>query len=140
MLNVLQAILANVIDWEDREGTEYRIPELQDYMKGMQTEFEESAQHLVEWLKNRANQLWACNGEMETLYYDIKRSAKCWVSGAASVQERLDLDEHTGPIYVLSCPALHPIPHKLLAKHLRNIGSACYEVRGTWVPEESSIC
>ncbi|KAF1817394.1 hypothetical protein P152DRAFT_510633 [Eremomyces bilateralis CBS 781.70] len=127
VLSVLQAIFANIIDWKDREDTKYRIPELQDYMTEMQSEFEQSVQHLIEWLKSRANQLWACNGEMETLYYDIKRSAKCWVLGAASVQERLDIDENMGPIYVLSCPALHPIPHKLLARHLRDTGSSAYE-------------
>lgn len=128
MLNILQVILANVIDWKDRENTEYRIPELQDYMKGMQAEFDESARDLVDWLKTRAEQLWTCNGELESVYYEIKRWTKCWVSNATSVHERNDFDENSGPIYVLSCPALHPIPLKVLERHLRSTGAAMYEV------------
>lgn len=87
---------------------------------GRTTERESLTQLLI-FLTNRSTQLWDCNRELERANIDLQRSLKEWLHRAApeSDHRHHDLNEQGMPIYIVDCPALHPVTKSLLEETLR---------------------
>ncbi|KAL5042924.1 hypothetical protein BDW71DRAFT_133056 [Aspergillus fruticulosus] len=85
---------------------------------------------LMRWLVNRRVQLWDCNGELEAFSHDYQKHLTQWLRNSSPqasghpVQMRKG---NMGAVYVVNCPAVHPVPEALLEEQLRSSDRKAYE-------------
>ncbi|KAL2800783.1 hypothetical protein BJX66DRAFT_290120 [Aspergillus keveii] len=85
--------------------------------------------YLMRWLINRRVQMWDCNGELEAFSHDYQQHLTQWLQnssfpGSSQAQARRST---AGAVYVVNCPAVHPVPEALLDEQLRSSDRKAYE-------------
>ncbi|KAL2835056.1 hypothetical protein BDW59DRAFT_168359 [Aspergillus cavernicola] len=86
--------------------------------------------HQVRWLINRRVQMWDCNGELEAFSHDYQQHLTQWLynSSLPGSNPQANIRKgNTGAVYVVNCPAVHPVPEALLEEQLRNFDKKAYE-------------
>ncbi|KAL2865848.1 uncharacterized protein BJX67DRAFT_357522 [Aspergillus lucknowensis] len=85
---------------------------------------------LMRWLVNRRVQMWDCNGELEAISHDYQQHLTQWLhsaSFAASSHQSQTKPRTTGAVYVVNCPAVHPVPEALLDLQLKITDEKAHE-------------
>ncbi|KAL4921805.1 hypothetical protein BDW62DRAFT_197512 [Aspergillus aurantiobrunneus] len=85
---------------------------------------------LMRWLINRRVQMWDCNGELEAFSHDYQQHLTQWLhssSSPASSHPSRKQKRNTGAVYVVNCPAVHPVPEALLEEQLKDSDRKAYE-------------
>ncbi|KAL4779812.1 hypothetical protein BJX76DRAFT_364901 [Aspergillus varians] len=85
---------------------------------------------LMRWLINRRVQMWDCNGELEAFSHDYQQHLTQWLQNSSSPAPRHPgqiKKGKKGPVYVVNCPAVHPVPETLLAQQLRGSDRKAYK-------------
>ncbi|KAL4948281.1 hypothetical protein BDW69DRAFT_176805 [Aspergillus filifer] len=85
---------------------------------------------LMRWLINRRVQLWDCNGELEAFSHDYQQHLTQWLQSSSpqtSSHPSQAKKGNTGVVYVVNCPAVHPVPEALLVEQLRSSDRKAYE-------------
>ncbi|RDW86746.1 uncharacterized protein DSM5745_03388 [Aspergillus mulundensis] len=85
---------------------------------------------LMRWLVNRRVQLWDCNGELEAFSHDYQKHLTQWLhssSSQATSHPTRVRKGNNGAVYVVNCPAVHPVPEALLEQQLRSSDKKAYE-------------
>ncbi|KAI9376270.1 hypothetical protein BJX61DRAFT_552594 [Aspergillus egyptiacus] len=80
----------------------------------------------MRWLINRRVQMWDCNGELEAFSHDYQQHLTQWLHNSSQHQTQVKKSSN-GAVYVVNCPAVHPVPEALLAEQLRNDDRKAYE-------------
>ncbi len=81
---------------------------------------------MVRWLINRRVQMWNCNGELAALSHDYQQHLADWLQ--LSPFPAKTRKGNAGAVYVVNCPAVHPVPEALLEEQLRSSDRKAYEV------------
>ncbi|KAL3482444.1 hypothetical protein BJX99DRAFT_2636 [Aspergillus californicus] len=84
----------------------------------------------MRWLINRRVQMWDSNGELEAFSHDYQQHLTQWLHNSAfpgSDHQIPMRKSHNGVMYVVNCPAVHPISEALLEEQLRDSDSKAYE-------------
>lgn len=97
----------------------------------IRTVFDGSMGHLMRWLINRRVQLWDCNGELEAVSREYQQNLTLWLHGSS--QEERNQSSREGEkrgkaVYVVNCPAVHPVPRASLEAKLKSNDRKGYEV------------
>ncbi|KAL4755549.1 hypothetical protein BDW72DRAFT_164041 [Aspergillus terricola var. indicus] len=85
---------------------------------------------LMRWLVNRRVQLWDCNGELEAFSHDYQKHLTQWLHNSSSQafgHPAQMKKGNMGAVYVVNCPAVHPVPEALLEEQLRGSDRKAYE-------------
>ncbi|KAL4879619.1 hypothetical protein BJY04DRAFT_228980 [Aspergillus karnatakaensis] len=85
---------------------------------------------LMRWLINRRVQLWDCNGELEAFSHDYQQHLTQWLQNSSppgSSRPSQVRKSVGGAVYVVNCPAVHPIPEALLEEQLRSSDKESFE-------------
>ncbi|KAL5337326.1 hypothetical protein BJX70DRAFT_370105 [Aspergillus crustosus] len=85
---------------------------------------------LMRWLINRRVQLWDCNGELEAFSHDYQQHLTQWLQNSSlpgSSHPSQIRKSGGGAVYVVNCPAVHPVPEALLEEQLRNSDKKSHE-------------
>ncbi|KAL2825694.1 hypothetical protein BJY01DRAFT_230077 [Aspergillus pseudoustus] len=85
--------------------------------------------YLMRWLINRRVQMWDCNGELEAFSHDYQQHLTQWLHnssfpGSGQGQAKRGT---SGAVYVVNCPAVHPVPEALLEEQLKSSDRKAYE-------------
>lgn len=81
---------------------------------------------MVRWLINRRVQMWDCNGELAAFSHDYQQHLADWLQLSpfpAKIRKG-----NASAVYVVNCPAVHPVPRPLLEEQLRSSDRKAYEV------------
>lgn len=109
-----------------------RIRDTWSQLAGIRESWERALGQFVRWLINRRVQMWDCNGELEAFSHDYQQHLTQWLQNSSPA----DFDP-TAPIrkgrpstavYVVNCPAVHPVPGAMLEEQLRSHDRKAYEV------------
>ncbi|KAI9927704.1 hypothetical protein MW887_002556 [Aspergillus wentii] len=96
----------------------------------IRTALDNSLGLFVRWLINRRVQLWDCNGELEAVSREYQQHLTQWLHNSSSTEtgNQTNEPERRGSVvYVVNCPAVHPVPRDLLEEQLRGGDRAAYE-------------
>ncbi|KAL4901396.1 hypothetical protein BDW74DRAFT_187782 [Aspergillus multicolor] len=87
---------------------------------------------LMRWLVNRRVRLWGCNGELEGFSHDYQKHLTQWLHSSSSQATSHPTQVRKGnnsAVYVVNCPAVHPVPEALLEEQLKSSDKKAYESR-----------
>ncbi|OOF96725.1 hypothetical protein ASPCADRAFT_206900 [Aspergillus carbonarius ITEM 5010] len=107
-----------------------RIRDTWSQMSPIRDSWEKASGQFVRWLINRRVQMWDCNGELEAFSHDYQQHLTQWLqsSSASEVDRKAQLKTgRSSAVYVVNCPAVHPVPGILLEESLRSHDKRAYE-------------
>jgi hypothetical protein len=91
-----------------------------------------SLRALLSWINHRSIQIWNSNKELEVVAHDFQKSVTSWIQNVTVIEnedQRKQLAEDSSLLYIVGCPALHPVPKRILQDALRGVDKLGYEVR-----------
>ncbi|RJE21159.1 hypothetical protein PHISCL_06504 [Aspergillus sclerotialis] len=97
----------------------------------IRTVFDSSLGHLVRWLINRRVQLWDCNGELEAVSREYQQNLTQWLHGSSQRDQTppsRESERRGDAVYVVNCPAVHPVPRTSLEERLKGSDRKGYEM------------
>ena len=102
------------------------------HLMDMQSVLEKSLVDFIDWLQHRkaAFQHDRVGANLPSLKFH--QIVKRWINStsAKDIENQItELEGQLTPIYIVNCPALHPVPKKLLEYKLRWCDRWAYEVR-----------
>ncbi|KAL2815497.1 hypothetical protein BJX63DRAFT_389673 [Aspergillus granulosus] len=85
--------------------------------------------YLMRWLINRRVQMWDCNGELEAFSHDYQQHLTQWLhnSSLPGTGQGQGKRGAAGAVYVVNCPAVHPVPDALLEEQLKSSDRKAYK-------------
>ncbi|PYH89178.1 hypothetical protein BO71DRAFT_363986 [Aspergillus ellipticus CBS 707.79] len=107
-----------------------RIRDTWSQLSPIRESWERASGQFVRWLINRRVQMWDCNGELEAFSHDYQQHLTQWLqnSSAADVDRQSQLKiGRSSAVYVVNCPAVHPVPGTLLEERLKTHDKRAYE-------------
>jgi hypothetical protein len=126
---------ASLVGRHDRGQQSWRHSDSQPLGKmalGLGSDMEISLKDLLSWINNRSIQIWNSNRELEVVARDFRKTLTTWVQSSTVItteDHRRHMGEDSSLIYIVDCPALHPIPKKVLCEALSGVDKLGYEVR-----------
>ena len=109
-----------------------KVRDAWNQMAGFRNALDDSLSHFVRWLINRRVQLWACNGELETVSHEYQQHLTQWLHGSSPIMDSKrheEIKRRSGAMYSLGSPSVHPVPKALFEEHLRKEEDNLDEVR-----------
>ncbi|PWY92669.1 hypothetical protein BO70DRAFT_384138 [Aspergillus heteromorphus CBS 117.55] len=106
-----------------------RIRDTWSQLLPIRESWERASGQFVRWLINRRVQMWDCNGELEAFSHDYQQHLTQWLqsSAAAEVDRNQSRTGRSTAVYVVNCPAVHPVPGTLLEERLKTHDKRAYE-------------
>ncbi|KAL4980618.1 hypothetical protein BDW66DRAFT_124395 [Aspergillus desertorum] len=107
-----------------------RIRDLWGKLSPLRSSTDSALSLLMRWLVNRRVQLWDCNGELEAFSHDYQKHLTQWLHASSSQTSGHPVQIKKGnkdAVYVVNCPAVHPVPEALLEEQLRSSDRKAYE-------------
>ncbi|KAL4926912.1 uncharacterized protein BDV17DRAFT_138167 [Aspergillus undulatus] len=129
-LQVLATVILGQTAGEHAPLQTRRIRDLWSLLASSRESMDAALGMMVRWLINRRVQLWDCNGELEAFSHDYQQHLTQWLQNSTpstSSQPFQAGKSNTGVVYVVNCPAVHPVPEALLEEQLRNSDRKAYE-------------
>ncbi|OJI83714.1 hypothetical protein ASPTUDRAFT_190162 [Aspergillus tubingensis CBS 134.48] len=107
-----------------------RIRDTWHQMAPIRTSWEKASSQFVRWLINRRVQMWDCNGELEAFSHDYQQHLTQWLQSSSAAEADPKPQPKTSrvsAVYVVNCPAVHPVPGPLLEESLKAHDKGAYE-------------
>ncbi|EHA21878.1 hypothetical protein ASPNIDRAFT_41197 [Aspergillus niger ATCC 1015] len=107
-----------------------RIRDTWHQMSPIRTSWEKASGQFVRWLINRRVQMWDCNGELEAFSHDYQQHLTQWLQSSSAAEADPKPQPKTSrvsAVYVVNCPAVHPVPGPLLEESLKAHDKSAYE-------------
>ncbi|RAH83668.1 hypothetical protein BO86DRAFT_31517 [Aspergillus japonicus CBS 114.51] len=108
-----------------------RIRDTWSQLARIRESWERALGQFVRWLINRRVQMWDCNGELEAFSHDYQQHLTQWLQNSSAADFDPTAPIKTGrsstAVYVVNCPAVHPVPGAMLEEQLRSHDRKAYE-------------
>ncbi|KAL4938002.1 hypothetical protein BDV06DRAFT_215452 [Aspergillus oleicola] len=122
-LQVLSTVVLSQTAGENAPLQTRRIRDAWGQLAPMRESTDSALGLLMRWLINRRVQLWDCNGELEAFSHDYQQHLTQWLQNSSpqtSNHPSQAKKGNAGAVYVVNCPAVHPVPEALLEEQLKS--------------------
>ncbi|KAL4810123.1 hypothetical protein BDV18DRAFT_53211 [Aspergillus unguis] len=129
-LQVLATVILSQTAGENAPLQTRRIRDSWNQLASLRESTDSALGLLMRWLVNRRVQLWDCNGELEAFSHDYQQHLTQWLHSSSCESSRNPSQTKKGStkgLYVVNCPAVHPVPRDLLAEQLKSSDKKAYE-------------